>query len=208
MPPMPLVVCLCCNLQWHTIFYFRRHRDAPGAAGTLVVPPWCSWYHESDPLTPSRPALALSPRRKVWGIQEGSKTAATLIYSKNTPWSWPPAPPTPIWMQPNWTYTHFLIFLALFRPHQFLRNFLNFFFGLAAYPILAEFIAPIGFLLWPLRLELYSFSSSFLALSRPHHFFRKNLGNFFDLAPSSILAEFNAPISFCLRPPRLNLYSF
>jgi hypothetical protein len=127
MTPMPLVVCLCCNLQWHAIFYFRRHRDAPGAAGTLVVPPWCSWYHESDPLTPSRPALALSPRRKVWGIQEGSKTAATLIYSKNTPWSWPPAPPTPIWMQPNWTYTHFLIFLALFRPHQFLRNFLNFF---------------------------------------------------------------------------------
>ena len=45
----------------------------------------------------------------------------------------------------------------------------------------------------------------FLALSRP---FQKKILKLFSSTFSPILGEFNAPFSFCQRPPRLDLYSF
>jgi hypothetical protein len=48
----------------------------------------------------------------------------------------------------------------------------------------------------------------FLLLSRPHQFFWKKFEIYFGLTSPPILVEFNAPIGFYLRQPRLDLYSF
>jgi hypothetical protein len=104
--------------------------------------------------------------------------------------------------------SHFHHFLALSRPYPFFRKKFRIFFVLASGPILAEFNAPISFCPWLPRLDLCSYFYHFWALSRPHQFLRKIFWNFFVLVSSPILAEFNAPISFCPRPPRLYLCSY
>jgi hypothetical protein len=82
-------------------------------------------------------------------------------------------------------------------------------------PILGEFNAPIGFCLRPPSLDLYSFLSFFQLfpdLFRRFQTFpdlsRQKFWRHFCSILSPILGEFNAPIGFCLRPPRLDLYSF
>ena len=115
---------------------------------------------------------------------------------------------THVYDKPESTYTHFYHSLSSFQTSTiFEENFLNFF-GLAPSPILAEFNTLIGFCLRPPRLDLYSFWLYFELFPDLTNFFGKIFLIYFGLTSPPILAEFNAPIGFCLRQPRLDLYSF
>jgi hypothetical protein len=104
--------------------------------------------------------------------------------------------------------SYFHHFLAHSRPCQFFRKKFWNCFDLVSSPILAEFNAPISFCPRPPRLDLCSYFHHFSALSRPHQCLRTKFWNLFGSASSPILAEFNLPISFGPRPPRLDLCSY
>ena len=114
-----------------------------------------------------------------------------------------------VYDHPDSIYTHYYHFFSSFQTfpdlsrQKFWKNFSS------NFPlILGEFNAPIGFCLRPPWLDLYSYLSFFSSFQTFPDLSRQKIWNFFSSTFSLILGEFNAAIGFCLRPPRLDLYSF